>query len=63
MTPAADVIRGRVASPSDKDAKRVLEELVGVAPLVVLELPRLARREDGHNAVPVLGFELLGALD
>lgn len=33
------------------------------APLVVLELPHLAGGEDGDDTVPVLGLELLDALD
>lgn len=62
MAPAADALGGLLPAPANKDAERVLEQLVGAAPLVVLELPRLPGGEDGHHAVPVLGLELLGAL-
>lgn len=41
----------------------MLEELIGVAPLVILKLPRLARGENADDAVPVLRLELLGTLD
>lgn len=63
MAPGLDVLGGRVAAPADVDTGDVAEEVVGVGPAVLLELPRLARREDGHDAVPVLLLELLGALD
>lgn len=63
MAPGLDVLGGRIAAPADVDARDVAEEVVGVGPPVLLELPWLARREDGHDAVPVLLFELLGALD
>lgn len=52
-----------VAAEAQIDARHVSEQLGRVAPPVVLELPGLARGEDGHDAVPVLGFELLRALD
>lgn len=32
-------------------------------PLVPLELPRLPRREDSDDTVPVVRFELLGCID
>ena len=63
VSPSADIIRRRLATPANVDAERVLEQLVGVAPLVVLELPRLTCREHAHHVVPVLGLELLGTLD
>lgn len=40
----------------------MLEQLRRRRPLVALELPRLPRREDGDDPVPVLRLELLGAL-
>lgn len=63
MAPIANIIRRGLAAPSNMDTKDVREQFVGVAPLVVFELPRLAGCEDGHHAVPILGLELLGALD
>ena len=63
VAPADDAVGGLLAAPADEDAGDVAEELVGAAPLVVLELPALARGEDGDDAVPVLGLEVLGALD
>lgn len=63
MAPAADIIRRQVASPSHEHAHGVLEQLVGIAPLVILELPRLACRKHCNDAVPVFGLELLRPLD
>lgn len=34
------------------------EQLRRVAPAIILELPALTRREDGHYAAPVLRLEL-----
>lgn len=62
MAPADDGLGGVLAAPADVDAGDVAEELLRGAPLVVLELPALAGGEDGDDAVPVLGLELLGAL-
>lgn len=63
MAPIANIIRRGLATPSNVDAEDVREQIIGVAPLVVLELPRLAGCEDGYHTIPVLGLELFGALD
>lgn len=63
MTPVADIVRRWLAAPSHIDTKNVREQLISVAPLVVLELPCLTRRKNCDHAVPVLGLELLCALD
>ena len=41
----------------------MLEELGRGRPLVRFELPGLTGREDGHDAVPVVGFKVGGAVD
>lgn len=41
----------------------MLEQLHRIIPLVVLKLPRLARRQHRDDAIPVIGFELLGGID
>lgn len=63
MTPIADGLGRLVRSPTNVDAENVAEQLGRVAPLIVLELPALAGGEDGNYTIPVLGFELLRALD
>ena len=39
------------------------KEFRWVLPLIAAELPCLARGKDGHDAVPVIGFELLRGVD
>ena len=39
------------------------EQLRRRLPLVAAKLPRLARGEDGDDAAPVVGLELLGGID
>ena len=39
------------------------KEFCWVLPLILAELPSLARGKDGHDAVPVIGFELLRGVD
>lgn len=39
------------------------EEFRWVLPFIAAELPCLARGEDGHDAVPIVGFELLRGVD
>ncbi len=63
VAPGDDTLGGPLAAPADVYAGDVAEELVRVTPLVTLELPALAGGEDGDDAVPVLGLELLRALD
>jgi hypothetical protein len=63
VSPSTDVIRRCLTTPANVDAERVLEQLIGIAPLVVLELPRLTRREYTHHVVPVLRLELFGTFN
>ena len=41
----------------------MLEQLGWRRPLVRFKLPRLARREHGHDTIPVVGLEVRGAVD
>lgn len=61
--PPPDRLRHILAPPSDIDPQGVLEQIRRVLPLVALELPRLTRGEDAHDAIPVVRFELLGGVD
>lgn len=61
--PALDLARRVLAAPSDIDPRRMLEQLRRRRPLVRLELPRLACREDGHQPRPVLRAEVRCAVD
>lgn len=60
MAPVADALGRLLTTPTNIDAGYMAEQLGRVAPLVVFELPGLAGGEDGHYAVPILRFELLG---
>lgn len=52
-----------LAAPADINAQYIAEQVGGVLPLVALELPRLAGGEDGDDAAPVVGLELLRGVD
>lgn len=39
------------------------KEVCGVAPFVTLELPSLTGGEDGDNAVPIVGLEVIRRFD
>ena len=52
-----------LALPPHIDAEGVAEQLGGVGPAVRLELPDLAGGEDGDDTRPVVGLEVLGAVN
>lgn len=58
-TPTPDGGGDVFGAPADVDAEHVAEQFGRGLPLVATELPRLARGEDGHDAAPIVGFELL----
>ena len=62
-TPSLDAIGKKLAAPANVDTQGMVEELGRLTPLVTLELPGLAGREDGDNAVPVVGLEVIRRLD
>lgn len=62
-TPALNLARDILPAPSDIHTGSVLEQLRWRRPLVRLELPGLAGREDGDESVPVLRFEVGRAVD
>lgn len=61
--PASDRSGDELAAPADVDAQDVAEEVRWILPLVAFELPGLAGGEDGYDAAPVVGFELLWGVD
>ena len=62
-SPSLDCTGYIIAFPADIDTESVLEQFRCGLPFVAFELPGLTRCEDGHDAVPVVGFELLGGVD
>lgn len=62
-TPALDCVGEKLVAPANIDAQSMVEELGGLTPLVTLELPSLTGCEDGDNAIPVVGLEVIGRLD
>lgn len=62
-SPSLDGSWQLLSSPSDVDAQGVAEKVGCLLPLVGFELPRLARREDGNNTLPVVGLELFRRVD
>jgi len=61
--PALDLARDVLPAPADVDARGVFEQLRRRGPLVRLELPGLPRREDGHEALPVVRLEVGRGVD
>ena len=41
----------------------MIEQLSRLTPLVALELPSLTGRENRYDAIPVIGFEVVGGFD
>lgn len=61
--PSLDRSREIFSSPADIDAHDLPKEFRWVLPFIAAELPCLARGEDGHDAVPIVRFELLRGVD
>lgn len=61
--PAADFTGDVFTAPADVDACGVLEKFGRGGPLVRLELPGLARCENGNETVPVVRTEVGGAVN
>lgn len=62
-SPAADLGRNVLATPSNVDTGGVLEQLRGRRPLVRLELPGLTGGENRHESVPIVRTEVGRAVD
>lgn len=62
-TPALDCVGEKFVTPADVDTQSMVEELSRLTPLVSLELPSLAGCEDGDDAIPVVGLEVIRRLD
>jgi hypothetical protein len=61
--PTLDGIRQELITPADVDTQGMAKELCWLTPLIALELPRLTSCEDGDNAIPVIGLEVIRRLD
>lgn len=61
--PALDSVWQELITPANVDTESVAEEIGRMGPLVTLELPSLTGGEDGNNAVPVVGLEVIRRLD
>jgi len=61
--PTLNRTRYVLAPPSHIDTQSILEQVRRILPLVALELPRLPRRKDSNDAIPVVGLELLGGIN
>lgn len=61
--PSLDRSREILSSPAHIDAHDMPKEFSWVLPFVAAELPCLARGKNGHDAIPVVGFELLRGID
>ena len=62
-TPALDLGRHRSSPFAHIDSQHVPKQLLWLAPLVASKLPDLTGCEDGDDAVPIVGLEMLGGVD
>ena len=58
-----DRLRGLFRTPAYEYARVVRKELCRLRVLVALELPELARGEDGYYSRPIRGLEACGGVD